>query len=209
LQPNYPDALDNLGDALRQQGKTADAISLYERALQCAPGYPPATLRLGQAFLEQGQPGQALAFLQQTAQADPLDAAARFSLGNCFEQLGRTSEAITEYQAALRASPNDPLLASALAWLLAAAQEPESRNPAQAMELAQHAADATGRTNAAVLRALAAAEAETGQFSDAARTARQALQRANSSRDSNLVTHLEAELKQYESGRPFHLEPRP
>jgi uncharacterized protein len=62
-----------------------------------------------------------------------------------------------------------------LAWALATSANPEIRNGATAVALAEKAVAATKRRNAATLDTLAAAYAETGQFEKAASTEQEAI----------------------------------
>ena len=54
LRPNNPDAHNNLGNALMEQGDLNAAIASYNIALQLKPNYPEAHNNLGVAFQEQG-----------------------------------------------------------------------------------------------------------------------------------------------------------
>ena len=71
------------------------------------------------------------------------------------------------------------------------------------MELARQANELTGGKNPAFLRTLAAALAETGRFSEAARTAQEALELARAAGQPDLAERLKDELKRYEAGLPL------
>lgn len=43
IQPEYPEALDNLGKALEATGKDAEAITDFDKAIQIAPQMQPPT----------------------------------------------------------------------------------------------------------------------------------------------------------------------
>jgi hypothetical protein len=62
-----------------------------------------------------------------------------------------------------------------LAWLLATASEPSLRGPAEAVRLAEHAADLTAHHDAAALDILAAASGAAGDFDRAVAASQAAL----------------------------------
>ena len=54
LNPNYAEAHNNLGNALRDQGKLDEAIARYRRAVELKPDYAEAHGNLGKALMERG-----------------------------------------------------------------------------------------------------------------------------------------------------------
>jgi tetratricopeptide (TPR) repeat protein len=112
-------------------------------------------------------------------------------------------EALAHCQAALKAQPDNPEALSLLAWVRATWPEAPVRNGVQAIQLAQRADELSGGRNPLVLRALAAAYAEGGQFTKAITTARQALQLADAQSDPRLIDSLRSQLKLYQAGVPF------
>ena len=53
IQPNFPDALNNLGLALATQGKYDEAVARYNEALRARPDFPDAHNNLGSALTNQ------------------------------------------------------------------------------------------------------------------------------------------------------------
>jgi Flp pilus assembly protein TadD len=88
--------------------------------------------------------------------------------------------------------------------VLATASQASLRNGPQAVELAQQANQLTGGQNPIILRTLAAAYAEAGQFSDAQQSLQKALALVRAVGQSKLVDQLNGELKLYAAGHPFH-----
>ena len=61
LQPNYADAHNNLGNALKDQGKLVEAAGCFRRALELKPDFAEAHNHLGNAFKVSAQSQYALA----------------------------------------------------------------------------------------------------------------------------------------------------
>jgi hypothetical protein len=91
-----------------------------------------------------------------------------------------------------------------LAWALATCPDASLRNGAKAVRLAREANQLSGGKNPLILRTLAAACAENGQFAEAVVTAGLALQQAAIQHNTALVNSLETQSKFYEAGQPFH-----
>jgi predicted O-linked N-acetylglucosamine transferase (SPINDLY family) len=61
LKPDYAEAHNNLGIALRLQGALEEAVASYRRALQLKPDYAEAHSNLGNSLKDQGQLDEAVA----------------------------------------------------------------------------------------------------------------------------------------------------
>jgi ABC-type nitrate/sulfonate/bicarbonate transport system substrate-binding protein len=74
------------------------------------------------------------------------------------------------------------------------------------VRLAERADSASSRSeqHPTVLRILAAAYAESGQFAEAKETAQEALKAANVQGNTNLADALQGELALYDLGLPYH-----
>ena len=95
----------NLGNLLRDQGRTGEAIAEYVQALHAKPELPQAENNLALALADSGRPGPALAHYRASLRLQPNYAQARNNLGNALRALGRNAEAIAEYGEALRLQP--------------------------------------------------------------------------------------------------------
>jgi tetratricopeptide (TPR) repeat protein len=87
---------------------------------------------------------------------------------------GKIEEAIQHYREALNVDSNNAVVLNNLAWILATASKPELRNGAEAVRLATRAVALTDARMPPFIETLAAAYAETGQFSKAAQIAQTA-----------------------------------
>ena len=55
IKPDYADAYNNMGNALKEQGKLEEAIEAYNKALAIKPDYADAYNNMGNALKEQGK----------------------------------------------------------------------------------------------------------------------------------------------------------
>jgi len=55
LRSDFPEAWNELGFALRNQGRYADSLDAYDRALALRPDFPEALEYLGEAYVKMGR----------------------------------------------------------------------------------------------------------------------------------------------------------
>jgi tetratricopeptide (TPR) repeat protein len=108
LEPNYPDAHNNLGLALHGQGDLAAAIASYNTALQLNPNHPEAHNNLGVALKEQGDTTAAIALYNTALQLNPNYPEAHNNLGFALQEKGNLTAAIASCSRALKLRPNYP-----------------------------------------------------------------------------------------------------
>ena len=82
-------------------------------------------------------------------------------------QLKKYREAIDDYERTLELNPRFARAYDNYAWLLATAEDPEFRDPTQAVFYAQKACELTGHENWSHISTLAASYAEAGDFHSA------------------------------------------
>ena len=95
-------ACNNLGSALVAQGKTDEAIHLYERAIVLRPAYAEAHNNLANAFAHTGHPQEAVAQYEAALATDPQIAGIHANLAVVLTQMGRPDEGIIQYREAAR-----------------------------------------------------------------------------------------------------------
>ena len=203
IQPSNGQAHFNLGNLYRLEGRTDDAIVQYQKAIQFAPGIGQAHNNLGTALRLKGRLDEAVAQYQIALQIMPDNDAVHFNLARAFYQRGRLDQAIAQYAAVLEINPSDVETQNNLAWLLATAPQASLRDGAKALRLATQANQLSGGKSPVILGTLAAALAETGQFSDATATAQQAVFLAREASQQVLAGQLNTQLESYKAGRPF------
>ena len=100
------DVYFNLGHALELQGKIAQAISYFRRALELQPEYVEALSSLGLVLSSTGNLDEAKAYLRQAVALNPNQAEAHNNLGNIFLEQGLLKEAARCYERALVCRPD-------------------------------------------------------------------------------------------------------
>jgi len=208
IAPNDPDAQVALGNALLQNERIDDAIVHYQKALSMRPDYFLAQHSLSHAFLEKGEIDAAISHCRAALLIQPENADAHTNLAIALDEKGQTAEAVQNYEKALEISPQSVSALTNLAWLLATCSNASFRNGTKAIELAGEADQLSGGTNTLVLRALAAAYAESGQFGKGIEIARAAMQLARTQGDNFLVGALQQEIALYELALPYRETPK-
>jgi protein O-mannosyl-transferase len=200
----------NLGFALIRQERGDEAIAHFQKVLELNPDDLAAmkgvNLNLGAVFLKKGYPDKAIFHFKKMLEIGP-DYRAYNGIGNALHRKGEFAEAIANYYRALELEPKSALVKSNLAWMLATAPETSLRNGPKAVELAEQAVQLSRGREPLFLRALAAAYAETGQFSKAVQTGQNALELAAARSTDGLANALRKELELYELALPYRETP--
>jgi tetratricopeptide (TPR) repeat protein len=167
--PINPRAHNNLGDALRNAGRTPDAIAQYEAALRLKPDYVEAHNNLGDALLSAGRIPEAIAQYEAALSLKPF-AKTHNNLGEALLRAGRIPEAIAQYEAAMRLKPDFPKAHNNLGnALLSAGRTPEAiAQFEEALRLKSDYAEAHNNLGFALLSAGRLPEA-TAQYEEALR----------------------------------------
>ena len=109
----------NLGVALDDSGRPAEALPHLQRALELKPAYPETLNSLGTALNRLGRSQEALPLLEQAVKLQPRFAGAHNSLGVALMALGRAPEGMAAFQRALEIEPTLALARVNLGWALA------------------------------------------------------------------------------------------
>jgi tetratricopeptide (TPR) repeat protein len=132
-------------EALRKEGKNAEAQALYlkaqaefEKCVEISPRDFTSQRNLASVYLQLGQTEKALQAYEACAQIKPQDVATRLTLAMLYLQTGRRAEAIAQYEKILELAPNDLTALKNLAFLYRdAGRIPEALAMAQrALQLA-------------------------------------------------------------------------
>ena len=201
--------------AFRQATFWSDSISLWRHALAVTPDNQIAHQNLAAALWTAGKADEshkesraaAMAHARTTLKDFPYDVATRNDLGIFLVQNGDVRGGIEQWEASLQIDPNDGNALNNLAWVLATYPEDGIRNGVRAANLATKATKLPGGNSPIVLRTLAAAYAETGDFADAITIVRRALDLATAQRENSLATTLRHEMELYQARTPYRESP--
>jgi tetratricopeptide (TPR) repeat protein len=97
---------NNLGNVLKKQGRTEEAIKHYLQALRLKPDYERAHYNLGIAYADSGMHKEAIEAYKQVIRINPDNAWAHNNLSNAYGALGMYKEAIEECKKAIRINPD-------------------------------------------------------------------------------------------------------
>jgi Tfp pilus assembly protein PilF len=196
-------AENNLGIVFLRQGKVDEAISLLQTAVDLRPDNSPAHENLAKALLQKGQVADALIHYRKLLKLQPDNIEVHNIVGTVLIQQGRVGEGVEEWQKVLAVQPDNGNAMSNLAWVFATAPDQSLRDGPKAVELAEQALRLSGGRIPILFRTLAAAYAESGEFSKAIQTAQQGIELANSQGNSGLATELQGNITLYQGQQPM------
>jgi tetratricopeptide (TPR) repeat protein len=107
INPDNPEALNNLGVAWQALGRFEDARSAHARAVALSPGFADAHNNLGAALQLLGRLDEAATEFREAIRLKPRVANAHHNLGMVLTLEGQIDAAIAEITEALRLDPND------------------------------------------------------------------------------------------------------
>ncbi|TWT33356.1 tetratricopeptide repeat protein [Blastopirellula retiformator] len=199
LNPKYANAWFNRGELNYQAGRVRQAISDYNRAIQLKSTDPGAFNSRGNAQYLAENYQAALADFGQAIRLAPQDPLGYANRADAYSDLGYWDRAIRDYRQALQLDSESARVKQGLAWVLATCPQADLRNPEQAMQFAAEAAAQLESPDARYLDTVAAAQANLGQFDEAAQTAEQAKAIATEPH----AEQIDARIKLYKSQQPF------
>ena len=202
LSPGYILAHNNLGNCYRETGETKEALAQYQEEIKLNPKEPLVRVNLGILLASLGRLDEAMSQYEQAAQLDPGHSRPYYLMGKTLLMQGHDTEAVGRFREALRLDPNDLPTLILLASVLASSENPQIRNGAEAVALAEKANVITGGGQSLVLDTLAMSYAEAGRFKDAQQIEQQAIQLAQAAglKETNVINRR---LELYQSGQPY------
>jgi tetratricopeptide (TPR) repeat protein len=211
--PKATERFAEAGKEAMEEGKFAEAIELFSKAIQEDDTNPAFYGNRGNAYSSLHKLDEALkdydTAIQKTIalSGDPNDKRLAFILynrGYAYYGAGRITEALAEYQKVIKVDPTYPNAHGNSAWILATHSDAGLRDPKKALEYALIEVKGSGKANADALDTLAAAYAANGQFDEARRYQEQAISKTD---DEDDKVEYVARLRLYEQGKPY-IEPK-
>jgi tetratricopeptide (TPR) repeat protein len=105
LNPDHLVALDNLGNAYRQQKQWDEARKVLERAVAVGPQDPEANYSLGMVFAQINDSTRAYEYLQRALKFRPDYPGALNNLGVLYLRTRRQNEAVASFEECIRVAP--------------------------------------------------------------------------------------------------------
>jgi tetratricopeptide (TPR) repeat protein len=196
-------AENNLGIVFLAQGKLDEAISLLQAAVALRPENSPAHENLAKALIQKGEVADALVHYQKLLELQPDNIEVHNIVGTVLVQQHRIRDGVEEWHKVLAIQPDNGNAMSNLAWVFATSPDDSLRDGVKAVQLAQEALRISARRIPLLFRTLAAAYAETGEFSKAIQTAQEGIELANSQGNQGLATELQGNISLYQEQRPL------
>jgi tetratricopeptide (TPR) repeat protein len=201
LAPDQPAAHVNLAAALFALHELDETEAHLLRALEISPNHAAALRNYGTLLGKRDELEASIERLRAAVQHDPRNAVAHLILASALLDIGRRDEALRHFLEAIRLDPYLPKPLASAAWILATHPDPSVRDPAEAVQLAERAAELSRREIPGILSTLATAYAAAGQRDRATRTAEQALQRATELGETREAQRIRAQLERYRRDR--------
>ena len=209
LAPNFKRAYINRGVHFLARHDYERALPDFTRAIQLTRNEPSAYgyRAFAYAKLQQHVPARAdatVAIRLKPAEMPLTKVEDLMVRGEAYRILGQMELALRDYREAVRVMPNHSEANGALAWFLATCPEGRFRNGAEAVSAARRACELSKWHRSDAIDTLAAAYAEAGDFDQAAKYERQALN------DSSLATkkrkEREKRLVLFQQRKPYRDE---
>ncbi len=204
LKPDDAPAWNNLANALVDLGRREEALEAYRRSLELDSKQFSTRVNFAMTLEEAGRVSEAID-VYRSALRERADARTMVLLGGALTTAGRYVEAVESFRRVLRANPGEPAALDGAARILAAAPDAGLRDGATAQGLAARAVELTGRKRPEYLETLAAAQAESGAFAEAASIAEEASAVAARNGRPDLARRLLDRAETFRSGRPLRL----
>jgi tetratricopeptide (TPR) repeat protein len=170
------------------------------QALWINPKLPRAYHARGVYWSQKKRFDLALADYDVALKLDPKSAPAYHCLrGSCRAALGQNDLALADFDEALRLLPDDSGVCNSMAWFRATCQESKYRDGTLAVALATKACQRSDWEDFSIIDTLAAAYAETGNFDEAVRWQKKALESVTPASKKEATQRLEL----YESHKPY------
>lgn len=203
LNPDDPEIRHNLAKALMVKKQYDEAVEHCRAALRVNPAFTQAHLNLGRLLLQKGELDAALHHLSETLRFDPKVTEAHLLMARIHLERRDARHAIAALRSAYQLAPENHQLARDLAWLLATTPGLAQSDRSEAVRLARQAVAMNARKSPALLDTLAAALAASGQFEEAIRTCRRAIELAEHNGDLRAARQYRERLRLYEASQPY------
>ncbi len=200
-RPDLPAALELRGLIAAEREDYAAAIRDFRRLAARDPDDSAILGQLGMLYLAAKQPREAIRRFTRALEIDQDNFPCRRGRSDAAISIGDHPAALADLEKALALEPDDSGVLNNLAWLLATSPDDDLRDGKRAIELATQACEGTDWEEAHIISTLAAAYAEAGDFANARKYSKQAVDQGGKS--DEVAEQLAAELASYEAAKPW------
>jgi len=179
-----------------------NSFTLFEHAIAVTKDNYIMQSNLGSAFRLKGDLDKAIDHYSQALKIQPDLSDTHYNFALALQAKGSLDDALTHFRESLRIKPDSPSVLNAAASILVKHPSLKMQDPAEAVRLAERAAELTNLKKPTVLSTLAAAYAAAGQFDKAVKTAQLALDIARTARNDELADQILQQLQSYKQGKP-------
>ncbi|MDX1946098.1 MAG: tetratricopeptide repeat protein [Pirellulaceae bacterium] len=204
--PAHARGYRNLASYAIQAGDYPAAERLFRAALACQPKHPRNWLELGNLRFRQQQLAGAIECYERALALDPRASRPWQNISTCRLVRRDHAGALAAARQAISLAPQEAEPRKQAAWLLGTAPDDAVRDGREALRILAPLAGTASEHDLQYLEILAAAQAESGQFDLAARTARRAHSLATSRR-SPRAAEFQRLIARYQAKLPFRSQP--
>jgi tetratricopeptide (TPR) repeat protein len=204
LDPKEPFGYYGRGKAYHEKRNLDKAIEDYNEVIRLDPNKSFFRSERGKAYSENGEQGKAIADFTEAIRLDPKSHFPYAFRAHEYRKRREYEKAVADITEAIRLDPEDPDGYGVLARIFACCPKEEVRDGKKAVTLATKACELSNWKTPFCLESLAAAHAETGNFKEAIRWQKAAIDL----KPVNDAGMLSARLRliQYESGKPHRID---
>jgi tetratricopeptide (TPR) repeat protein len=203
INPYRHESYNNIGKLLNDAGKPEAALNYCREAARLNPKSPFSHNSLGLVLVELGHFDEAMSQFSEAAKLDASYAPPRFQMGRILLKQGHDAEALPHFHEALRIEPDNLPILIYFARVLAADENPQIRNGAEALALATRASRLAGGAQPVALDTLAMAYAETGRFDEAMQTGQEAVNLTRTAGQKDDAAIMQQRLELYQKHQPW------
>ena len=205
--PENPELHFQYGLLLERRKRDADAIPALRRAAELRPEHSGARTLLATCLHRRGDVPGARAEWERTLEVNPWLVSPYLALATMAIEQADHQAAARILRQGLSYVPDSHGMINSLAWLLATSPDDSLRNGPEALELAKKACRMTQNRDHTYLDTLGAAYAEVGQFTEAIRAVRAAMELASQLEDKSSAQQYARRLELYRQQRPYREKP--
>ena len=199
--PDHPAALELRGLIAADRRDYGAAIGDFRKLVAQRPDDAVLVAQLGMLYLAAKQPRQAIKRFSRAIEIDEANFPSWRGRSDAEISIGDHPSALADLERALTLMPDDSGVLNNLAWLLATSPDDGLRDGKRAVELARKACEVTEWKEPHIISTLAAGYAEAGDFDEARKYSRQAVDSEGSTPE--VKRQLEGELASYEAKKPW------